>query len=71
MLAEESDENGRGGFASHYDLYRRAMKNFAADTSTIDKFVDRLQRRGACRHLLGRFTVSRRQSKDSSAIRSR
>ncbi len=43
VLAEESDEDGRDGFASHYELYHQAMKNFAADTSAIDLFIDNLR----------------------------
>src|SRR6266851_2390855 len=31
VLAEESDEDGQGGFLSHFDLYRRAMIRGGAD----------------------------------------
>jgi hypothetical protein len=44
VLAEESDEDGRDGFASHYELYHQAMMNFAADTTTIDSFIEQLRR---------------------------
>jgi hypothetical protein len=36
VIGEETDEDGRGGFASHFDLYRRAMRQFGADTAPID-----------------------------------
>ncbi len=39
VLGEESDEDGRGGYASHFELYRRAMTRFGADTSPIDRFL--------------------------------
>lgn len=39
VLGEETDDDGRGGFASHYELYRRAMHGFGADTSQIDRLV--------------------------------
>ena len=39
VLAEESDEDGDGGYASHFDLYRQAMQRCGADTSGIDRFL--------------------------------
>jgi hypothetical protein len=39
VLAEESDEDGHGGFVSHFGLYRRAMIGCGADTGTIDRFL--------------------------------
>lgn len=42
VVAEETDEDGRGGFASHFDLYRRAMIGFGADTSLVDAVLKRL-----------------------------
>jgi hypothetical protein len=39
VLGEESDEDGRGGFASHFELYRRAMTRCGADTTAIDHFL--------------------------------
>jgi hypothetical protein len=32
VLAEESDDDGQGGFASHFELYRRAMKRCGANS---------------------------------------
>lgn len=42
VLAEESDEDGEGGFASHYELYLRAMKDAGAKTDSIETFVARI-----------------------------
>lgn len=39
VLAEESDDNGRGGHASHFDLYHRAMTQFGAPTGEIDRLL--------------------------------
>jgi len=43
VLGEESDEDGDGGFCSHFELYRRAMKDCGADTAGLDAFLARLQ----------------------------
>jgi len=43
VLAEESDDDGQGGFVSHFDLYRRAMKRCGADTTAIDGFLAELR----------------------------
>ncbi len=43
VLAEESDDDGRGGFASHFDLYHRSMVQCGADTSVIDRFLNQLR----------------------------
>jgi hypothetical protein len=40
VLGEESDEDGQGGFCSHFDLYRHAMRECGADTRPIDRFVE-------------------------------
>jgi hypothetical protein len=39
VLAEESDEDGAGGFASHFDLYRESMQRCGFSTATIDRFL--------------------------------
>lgn len=36
VLAEESDEDGSGGYISHFELYRQAMTECGASTETID-----------------------------------
>ena len=43
VLAEESDDDGRGGFASHFELYLRAMDECGADTRCIVDFVGRIR----------------------------
>jgi hypothetical protein len=43
VLAEESDEDGEGGFASHYDLYWQAMRQTGADTTAIDVFIQAIR----------------------------
>src|ERR1700716_1107809 len=37
VRAEESDEDGRGGFTSHFGLYVRAMAGCGADMSAVDR----------------------------------
>ena len=39
VLAEESDADGRGGYASHFELYLEAMRAIGARTDRIDRFV--------------------------------
>ncbi len=39
VLGEESDEDGQGGYASHFELYHRAMQRAGAGTQTIDRFL--------------------------------
>ena len=46
VLAEESDEDGQGGNASHFELYLSAMKETGADTFAINSFVNGLSRDG-------------------------
>ncbi|MFO1021100.1 MAG: DUF3050 domain-containing protein [Planctomycetales bacterium] len=43
VLGEESDDDGHGGYASHFDLYHRAMVRFHAETTRIDRFIDALR----------------------------
>jgi hypothetical protein len=44
VLAEESDHDGRGGFASHFELYHQSMRRCGADTTGIDAFLGSLRR---------------------------
>ena len=46
VLGEESDEDGRKGFLSHFELYYEAMKECGADTEPINTFL-RAVREGA------------------------
>jgi len=43
VLAEETDEDGRGGFSSHFELYRQAMQEVGASQTPIDSFIRRLR----------------------------
>lgn len=42
VLEEESDEDGRGGYSSHFELYREAMRQSGASTDRIDRLVQGL-----------------------------
>ncbi len=43
VLGEESDEDGQGGYTSHFELYRSAMRQCGASTATVDEFVNVVQ----------------------------
>lgn len=43
VLGEECDEDGRGGYISHFELYREAMVELGADVHPIDDFLSRLR----------------------------
>jgi hypothetical protein len=43
VLGEETDEDGNGGYASHFDLYHQAMTRFEARTEPIDRFLGALR----------------------------
>ena len=45
VLAEESDEDGQGGYSSHFELYLAAMDEIGADAQPIRQFVSRLKQR--------------------------
>ncbi|MBN3584719.1 DUF3050 domain-containing protein [Algoriphagus aestuarii] len=44
VLAEESDEDSKGGFCSHFELYLEAMKEAGASTEKIDSLIAKLER---------------------------
>lgn len=39
VLGEESDEDGLGGYLSHFELYLKAMQEIHADTKPINDFI--------------------------------
>ncbi len=43
VLAEESDEDGAGGFSSHFEVYVDAMRQAGADTGPIDGFLEAIR----------------------------
>jgi hypothetical protein len=44
VLAEESDEDGKGSFLSHFALYLRAMTKCGAKTNAIDSFLEEIRK---------------------------
>lgn len=43
VLGEESDDDGQGGYASHFELYHRAMTRCEASTAAIDQFLQAIR----------------------------
>lgn len=43
ILGEETDEDGKGGHCSHFELYIRSMEEIGANTTHITEFVNRLR----------------------------
>jgi hypothetical protein len=43
VLGEESDEDGAGQFASHFELYHAAMRQCGASTVAIDEFLSAIR----------------------------
>ena len=82
VLGEEADEDGEGGYASHFDLYLKSMRGCDADTGPIGRFVAAVRGGrevrsaleapgipGAVRHFVGR-TFGLIESGDVPAIAS-
>lgn len=44
VLGEECDEDGQGGYASHFELYLAAMDEIQANTRPIREFISALER---------------------------
>lgn len=57
VLAEESDEDGRGGYLSHFELYCQAMEECGADTRPVETFLEALREGGDTRSALRRAAV--------------
>lgn len=47
VCGEESDLGPDGGRSSHFELYRRAMREAGADTSAIDAFLESIRAGGS------------------------
>lgn len=43
VLGEESDEDGRGGFFSHFELYLNSMNDVHADPKSLHQFMQSLR----------------------------
>ncbi|PWK04990.1 DUF3050 domain-containing protein [Tumebacillus permanentifrigoris] len=43
VLGEETDEDGAGGYISHFDLYLQAMEQVGADTAPILNFLQEVR----------------------------
>jgi len=43
VVAEETDEDGRGGYAAHFELYLEAMDQCGADSKSMHRFIDALR----------------------------
>ena len=40
VLGEETDEDGKGGFSSHFELYQDAMEQCGADATVVDAVIE-------------------------------
>ncbi|MCY2960389.1 MAG: DUF3050 domain-containing protein [Planctomycetota bacterium] len=52
VVAEESDDDGRGGYLSHFDLYLASMLESGASTHAIRAVLERLEGRESLEHAL-------------------
>jgi len=52
VLGEESDDDGVGGYITHFDMYRSAMNQCGASTSLIDCLMEQLGKGVDIRHAL-------------------
>ncbi|MFC0190281.1 DUF3050 domain-containing protein [Fictibacillus aquaticus] len=43
VLGEETDEDGEGGYISHFELYYRAMEEVGADYSAMEEYLNSLK----------------------------
>ena len=43
VVAEETDEDGKGGYAAHFELYLEAMDQCGADSKSMHRFIDALR----------------------------
>jgi hypothetical protein len=52
VCAEESDEDGSGGFISHFELYLRSMLETGASTDAIEDTLNRVRLTNSLEHAL-------------------
>lgn len=57
VLGEECDEDGQGGYASHFDLYLDSMRELGADAVPIEGFVEALRAGHGARNALAAAAV--------------
>jgi hypothetical protein len=57
VLGEESDEDGRQGYLSHFELYCQAMEECGADLTPVQRFLKELQGGGGWERALDRAAV--------------
>lgn len=58
VLAEESDDDGRGGFASHFELYLDAMRECGANPSKVEALLHMLSTGSTVETALRRIEVA-------------
>lgn len=59
VVAEESDDDGEGGYCSHFELYLEAMRECGANTASIVRFIQLLRRGVSPEVALGEAAVPR------------
>lgn len=59
LLAEESDDDGRGGYISHYEMYLEAMANAGADMEGINCLINHLSANSSTAESLAKSNVPR------------
>lgn len=57
VLGEECDDDGHGGYASHFELYLQAMEEVGADTKPICEFVGKLRQQVPAEQALAEATI--------------
>ncbi|WP_166823770.1 DUF3050 domain-containing protein [Thalassoroseus pseudoceratinae] len=57
VLGEETDEDGHGGYCSHFELYRSAMDELHADGGPIDAFLSSVKSGTSAADALGTVDI--------------
>lgn len=60
VVGEESDDDGRGGYTSHFELYTASMRESGASTHAIDAVLERLDRGESVQRALDSAPVAAR-----------